>query len=487
MYWIDILWPAMGAMSLTLGVLHALIWWRDPRQLAYLSFSVASLAVAAMAIFELLLMRSTQVAQFDALVRWAMVTMTILLAGLVVFVRLYFRAGSWHLAIATFVGHLLCLIPNFATGSSLIFQHVDRLVPLAGWDGSTIVYPQGTPNPWMLGWYFTDAVMIAFWVSVVREVRARDDGLELLRRAVLICGALTAFVLAGVGCAILVGYGWLQAPFMVNLPFVGVVLMISLALAGDWQDIHLRMHQERERALLREELAHLSRVATMSEMSSSLAHELNQPLTAVLSNAQAALRFLGRDPPDLQGARESLQHVVESDKRASEVIRRLRSMLRKETGEFRDLQVNDVVEEVVVLLRSDLVARNVDVQLQLGRDLAVVRADRVQLQQVLLNLVFNACDALGNMPASRLVVVETCVAFPHGVEVIVRDLGAGIVQADPEDIFKPFVTSKPEGMGLGLSVCRSLIEAHGGRIWADRNEPRGTRLHFSLPASAELA
>jgi signal transduction histidine kinase len=484
MHWIDILWPAMGAVSLTLGVLHALIWRRDPRQLAYLAFSVAAVSVAAMAIFELLLMRSTQVAQFDALVRWAMVTMTILLAGLVVFVRLYFRAGSWSLAMATFVGHLLCMVPNFTTGVNLIFLSVDRLAPLNAWDGSTIVYPQGTPNPWMLGWYLTDAVMVAFWVSVVREVRARDDERELLRRAVLICGALTAFVVGGVTCAFLVGYGWLQAPFMVNVPFVGVVLMISLALAGDWQDIHLRMQQEHERAVLREELAHLSRVATMSEMSSSLAHELNQPLTAVLSNAQAALRFLARDPPDLDGVREGLEHVVESDKRASEVIRRLRSMLRKDTGEYRELDVNDVVEETVLLLRSDLVVRNVDVQLELGRDLPAVRADRVQLQQVLLNLVFNACDALGNMPASRLVVVETCVALPYGVEVIVRDHGAGIAQADPEDIFKPFVTSKPEGMGLGLPVCRSLIEAHGGRIWADRNEPRGTRLHFTLPAVA---
>ena len=483
MFWIDIVWPAMGAMSLTLGVLYALIWRRDRRQLAYLAFSVAAVAVAAMAILELLLMRSTQVAGFDTLVRWAMVAMTILLAGLVVFVRLYFRAGSWRLGVSTIVGHALCLVPNFLTGVNLIFLSVDRLAPLRAWDGSTIVYPQGTPNPWMLGWYLTDAVMIAFWVSVVRQIRSRGASHELLRRAVLICGALTAFVVGGVTCAFLVAYGWLHAPFMVNVPFVGVVLMISLALAGDWQDIHLRMQQEHERAVLREELAHLSRVATMSEMSSSLAHELNQPLTSVLSNAQAALRFLGHEPPNLAGAKECLQHVVESDKRASEVIRRLRSMLRKETGEFRDLDINDVVAEVVVLMRSDLVSRNANLELNLGRNLPPVRADRVQLQQVLLNLIFNACDALGSAPEPRLVEVETRTAMPYGVEVIVRDLGAGIAQADPEDIFKPFVTTKPEGMGLGLSVCRSLIEAHGGRIWASRNEPRGTRLHFTLPGA----
>lgn len=496
MTWIDFLWPMMGATSLTLGLLHALVWVRERDRSAYLAFGIAAVAVAAMALFELSLMRTMSAVRCEELIRWAMVAMTVLLAALVLFVRLYFRAGNLRLAVAACVGHAICMIPNFLSGANLIFIEVDRLQPVLGWDGSTMGVPRGTLNPWMLLWYLSDLPMIGFWLSVIRDVRARGERGEMWRRAWLTCGALTTFAIGAAIWAISVGFGWLQAPFMVNVPFVGVVLIVSYALAGDIlsavrlaQDLAKNqtrlIEHEREQALLREELAHLSRVAMLNELSGSLAHELNQPLTAVLSNAQAALRFLAKEPPDLSGVHESLLAVVESDKRAGEVIRRLRSMLRKETGKFQVLDINEVLVEVLALMRSDLLNRRMEVRLELGADLPMIEGDRVQLQQVVLNLVFNACDAMASDASGRVVTLLTR-RTQSDVEVIVCDSGVGVPNGDHEEIFRPFVTSKSEGMGLGLAVCRSLIETHRGRLWATVNEPRGTRLHFVLPSQQSV-
>lgn len=245
-------------------------------------------------------------------------------------------------------------------------------------------------------------------------------------------------------------------------------------------DISQRLNAEQELALQRDELAHLSRVALLGEMSGSLAHELNQPLTAVLSNAQAALRFLEHDPPNYAEVRESLIHIVENDKRAGEVIRRLRAMLRKEAVAYQKLDINDVVQDVLRLIASDILNRNVTVSLDLADELPAVSGDRVQLQQVLLNLVINACDAMDGA-SGRVLEVRTRLAEEQAIEVSISDVGRGIPPDDLELIFAPFFTSKKEGMGLGLAVCRTITQAHHGTLWATNNAARGATLHFQLP------
>lgn len=256
-------------------------------------------------------------------------------------------------------------------------------------------------------------------------------------------------------------------------------------------DLSERLRNEQEIALQREELAHLSRISLLGEMSGSLAHELNQPLTAVLSNAQAALRFLDRDEPDLGEVRDSLVQIVENDKRAGEVIRRLRAMLRKEQVSYEKLQINDVVRDVLRFINSDLLNRNIATQLDLGMNLPAVRGDRVQLQQVLLNLVINACDAMEGIDDRRTLTLRTRTGPPSLIDIQVSDVGRGIPSQDLERIFTPFVTSKPHGMGFGLAVCRTIIEAHHGVIWATSNGASGATLHVQLPeysaASGEAA
>lgn len=246
-------------------------------------------------------------------------------------------------------------------------------------------------------------------------------------------------------------------------------------------DISERFQLEQEAALQCDELAHLSRVTLLGEMSGSIAHELNQPLTAILSNAQAALRFLQHEQPDLAEVRDSLVHIVENDKRASEVIRRLRAMLRREPSNYQELEINDVVREVLDLINSDILNRSVAVILDLAPGLPPISGDRVQLQQVLLNLIINACDAMGRVEIGRIMTVRTQAAPGPAVEVSISDNGCGIAEDELERIFTPFVTSKAEGIGLGLPICRTIINSHHGTLWASNNTAGGATLHFALP------
>jgi C4-dicarboxylate-specific signal transduction histidine kinase len=246
-------------------------------------------------------------------------------------------------------------------------------------------------------------------------------------------------------------------------------------------DISVRRQLEQDAARQRDELAHLSRVAMLGELSGSLAHELNQPLAAILSNAQAAQRFLAQTPPRTDQLAEILVDIVKSDHRARAVIQRLRSMLRKEPAQHQRLDLNDVVEESLRLMRSDLLNRGVLVATDLARTLPAVSGDRNQLQQVLLNLVMNACDAMAGQPARRLRIGTRRVASGR-VEFSVADCGPGIPPDDLGRIFEPFVSTKAQGLGLGLAICRSIVEAHGGRLWAGHNADGGATLHGELPA-----
>jgi PAS domain S-box-containing protein len=217
------------------------------------------------------------------------------------------------------------------------------------------------------------------------------------------------------------------------------------------------------------------------ELSGSLAHELNQPLTAILSNAQAAQRFLAQSPPRLDRLAEILSDIVKSDHRAGAVIQRIRSLLRKESAQRNPLDINDVVEETLRLMRSDLLNRRVVVRADLGEELPAVSGDRNQLQQVLLNFMMNGCDAMDGQDMDGRLLVRTRTTADGNVEFSVADRGTGIPSADLERIFEPFVTTKSHGMGLGLTICRSIVEAHGGRLWATNNSDGGASLHCELP------
>jgi signal transduction histidine kinase len=207
----------------------------------------------------------------------------------------------------------------------------------------------------------------------------------------------------------------------------------------------------------------------LGELSGAFAHELAQPLTSILGNAEAALELLPPDTPSLSDIRDMLRDIIKDDVRAAEVIQRLRSMLTQGEIQRRPVDVNQLVREVLSLARSDLITRNVSVTTQLDPLAGLVLADPVQLQQVLLNLIINACEAMSGSPPSqrRLTIATRPVDEGRAIECSVADCGCGIPSGDTERIFQPFVTTKNQGLGLGLAICRSIVEAHGGRLWAE--------------------
>jgi PAS domain S-box-containing protein len=256
-----------------------------------------------------------------------------------------------------------------------------------------------------------------------------------------------------------------------------------LGYIGCADDITERKTAELQAQQHRAELAHVARMSTLGELSASLAHELNQPLTAILSNAQAAQRLLDAAPIDLAEIREILKDVVADDNRAGQVIQRLRALVKKQPPEFSALDLGTVMREVGHLVHTDAILRASQIALAVAPGLPPVWGDRVELQQVALNLLLNALEAMKDRPVEdRQVVVQVEADGPRLVKVSVRDRGVGLGD-DIEQVFRAFYTTKSDGLGMGLSISRSIVEAHGGRLWAENNADRGATFSFTIPAA----
>jgi PAS domain S-box-containing protein len=253
-------------------------------------------------------------------------------------------------------------------------------------------------------------------------------------------------------------------------------------LGGIFIDITEQKSAEAEVALQRLEVEHLMRVSVLGELSGSIAHEVNQPLTAILSNAQAALHLLAQDSPDLVEIRDALEEIVHEDNRAGEVIHRLRGLLKKGERNAENVNINDLVRSTISLLNSELIGRDINVRLDLENSVFLTRGDSVQLQQVLLNLVMNAMDAMASTPmAQRFILISTRGVQTGRVDVRVKDRGHGIRAKENGRVFEPFYTTKDHGLGLGLTLCSTIIQAHQGRLTLVNDEGGGAIAVFSLP------
>jgi len=735
MSWITILWSMNAAACLTLAGIYLLVWCKQRESWVYLAFSFSAVGGAALTAFELALVRAQTVEQYGAILRWAQLPIWAVVVSLVIFVRLYFRAGRPWLAWSVCGLRTLALILNFVFVPNLSYREITHLNQVAWWGGETVSVPMGVTNPWILVAQLSLLLLIGFFIDATITVWRRHS-----KRGLVVGSALILFSLIAVGHAVLVVWGIITIPFLAGFPFLGLLAAMAYELSSDmlragqlarelkaseaalhntergmelavntagivawtwdiprdevwlsvkdrallgfskderlsaesvrrvihqedrqfvrdlvegslktrdeveaeyrvvlpdgkvhwmtrrahiefddkgkpgWErgvliditerklaeerfrlvveaapsgmvmansegkiilvnaqvetsfgytrdeligqpiemlvperfrsqhagfrhvylgdararpmgagrelfarrkdgsefpveialnpihtpeglavlasivDISEEKQAELELARQRNALAHLSRVTMLGELSGSLAHELNQPLTSILSNAQAAQRFLADDDVDLNEVREILNDIVAEDRRAGEMIQRLRVLFKKREipKHSGNIDINEVVQDVLKLVRNDLMNQNVTVDTELAQNLPAVTGDWIQLQQVLLNLVLNGCEAMTDCERSdrRLRVVTK---LDNGAaRVSVADRGGSIPEEKMERVFEPFFTTKAEGMGLGLSVCHTIIRAHRGKIWATNNLDCGATFHFELPVTKTL-
>jgi two-component system sensor kinase FixL len=601
MSWITVIFSMTASAYLTTASIYAFIWWRQRDAWAHLLFSVAALAAAAFVWCDLAEMHAELPAQFGSAIRWAQLSLWVMVLALAGFVRLYLRAGRIWLLGSVCVLRTLSLCLNFLTGGNLNYGEITRLRSIS-FLGESVAIAKGVPNPWMFLGQLSLLGLLIFVADAAYTVWRRGDR----RQALLVGGSIVFFVLAGSGQAVLIFWGHAGWPLTPSLFYVGIVAAMGYELGGDalravqlshdlrardqqiilaaeaanmgfwyresgqtefwacdqWralvgftrsEPLHLdnflqrlhpndreitrqtlanasqgdgRYHMEhrvllpdgqmrwlacqgrvelndknqpgrlqgvslditrRKQAELdaqahRNEVAHLLRVTSLGELSSALAHELKQPLSAILNNAQAAQLFLANEPCDLEEIRAILGDIVMDDERASEVIDRLHTLLKK--GEFQPqaLEANDLIRDVLKLMNHDLEARAVRIVTEFGGGLPSIRGDRVQLQQVLINLILNAGDAMAQAAGSaRTLTVRSIPMADDAVEISVADTGIGIPPGREEKIFQPYHSSKPQGLGLGLWLSRSIVFAHGGRMWAENRAAGGATFHFTIP------
>ena len=476
-----ILWAGVAGTALTLAGVHGFLWLLDRRTSANLAFCVVAISVAGIGMAELGMMHSTSPAEYGAWVRWFHVPNFLAIAGLIAFVRMEFGTGRLWLAATVVALRSLLLALNFILYPNANWSEISSLRSVTFLGEPVAVVGSAVVQPFQWVATLANLLFIAYVADAFVQTLRTGSG-EQRRKALVIYGGILAFLAVAIVESQLVVWGVVRMPVVIGPPFLILMVAITYEIS---REIVGSTRAAREAQGLRNDLAHVARVNTMSQLSASLAHEINQPLTSILSNAQAAQKMLDSGKPDLAEIRAILADIATDDRRAASIIARARELLRNKDLQPDLVSLQAIAKEVMALVRTDAIERRISIDADLPDDVPQVRGDRVQLSQVLLNLVVNALDAVSARAESvhRIRVSARNIAG-NRIEVAVADSGNGIAAALLPRIFEPFVTTKPSGLGIGLSVAHDIVVRHGGRLWAENNPEGGATFRFTLPAAA---
>ena len=480
MSYLTIAWSMCAGACAALGLIQFLLWLRGLDRREALLASVMSLAAAVTALLELALMNARDVARYGRLLQWENLSVYALIVSLVLFVRI--RLGSqrtWLISLILLLWSVAVVV-NFLFPHSVIFLEIDRLDVRQTFWGETFATASGQGNPWVILTYVASLLIFGYVIAEAARVwRAGDRHLALT-----VGGSISLFMVLGGMHAPLVDQGALRMPYMVSFAYLAIVIALVYELAASAR-IALQMEKQRSEALdeareARDDLERVARLSLLGELAASIAHELNQPLAAILTNAQAAQRLLAVPAPDLDEQRAIVGDVVRDAKRAGQIIHGMRALLQK--GERRHERMDAaIVRETIGLLHSELQQHRIKVKLPGDVPWVGFEADRVGMQQVILNLVSNAARALCEVPEPQRLLEIALSDLGDRVCLSIADRGPGIEPNDLPRLFERFYSTKSDSMGMGLAICQHIVRSHGGRIEASNRPGGGAEFRVTLP------
>jgi signal transduction histidine kinase len=479
------LWSMDAAAALTLAILCGLVWAADRRNLANLMLCLVAVAVAAMARTEVGMMHATAAFEYEEWARWCCLPAFVAIVGQLLFVHYYLRTSRRWLLWIAIIGSFAVFAGTFLVSAPFNWRPIADSRH-AFFLGERVAIPDGAAMQ-PLHWLTVASCLVVIGFVVDAAVRSAAKGNAAARqRALVAIGGVGIPLTTAIVMAELVVLGVADQPLLLTPAFLITIVVMALELS---RRVIFSRRAEQELEELRGELARVGRLTALGQLASALAHELSQPLGAILRNAEAAELHLNRAAPDVAELRAIVTDVRNDARRAGDVIDQMRALIKRRTLAMHPLALKELVQDVFALLHADALARHVALDCAIAPELPLVAGDRVHLSQVLLNLVMNSMDAIqASSVDPKRVVIGARRGAQGKVEVAVTDSGPVVSPELVDKVFDPFFTTKSSGMGMGLSISRTIVEAHGGRLWAEAGAGgRGLTFRFTLSEATVAA
>jgi signal transduction histidine kinase len=469
--YLNIIATACATTCFVIAGMHFFMWARRTNRIEYLLSTTMAVSAGVLAFVELRQAFVEDIESYVVMSRVTHIVLLVLLMSLVTFVHTYLSAGPRWLIWTIGLFWSAAVIQSFVLPYGVVHAEITALTKESTFWGEQFTVATGPVNP---GKYVADLAVVLILIFLgLAGWQAGQRGQT--NRALLVSGSGLAFVLVSVILSNLGDLGLAQIPFIAAPTFLIVVAVLTYMILHD-------AFRANAAAL---EVAQLRRVLTLGEMVGGLAHEINQPLAAILSNAQAARRFLASESVDLEEIGEIVEDIIADDKRASEIVKGLRTMLRRDTAGNSSADLAAATRAAIALVRGECHAHSVSLDVELDPALGFVRANEIEIEQVFVNLLLNGIRAAAAVPRNQRDVRVRCDARDGIAYCTVADSGPGIREDVRKSLFEPFVSTSGDGLGLGLSVCKRIVERAGGRIWAEDGAGRGASFTFTLPLMAE--